>query len=70
MKLEYRSVVRVSLMSSILYSSPLNILMVTALNPPSGTLFLSLSLRSLALWHYPVLSFEINSSVFSFCLGL
>ena len=43
------SVVRVSLMSSILLSSPVSILMITALNYPSGMLLISVLLRSLAL---------------------
>ena len=47
-------------MSSILFSSPVSILMITALNPPSGMIYITFSLKSLAPWPYPVLSFEIN----------
>ena len=39
------SVVRVCLMSSIIFSSPISILMIVALNSPSGKLPISVSLR-------------------------
>ena len=56
-------------MSSILFSSPVSILMITALNRPPGMIYITVSLKSLAPWPYPVLSFEVNFYVFPFCLS-
>lgn len=68
--------VRVSLVFSILFFSPVNILMVVALNSPSDMLFISVSPRSLAvalyysfMWdkflHLCILSKSLSSSMWS-----
>ena len=58
-----------SLMSSIIFSSPVSILMIVALNTPLGLLFISV-LLNLWLWPYLDLSFGVNSSILVFCLSL
>lgn len=63
------SVLSVSVMSSSLFSSPVSILMVIALNSLTYMILTSVSLRSLP-WPYLILSFVINFSVSSFYLPL
>ena len=52
----------VLLILSILFSSPVSILMIVSLHSPSDMLLVSVSLRTLAV-AYLVLSFGINYSV-------